>query len=200
MRPSSTSASHQHLAFEAELADGQARFVRERLRLPLGQEASFGWLRHPPSVLVVPRRADGRLLLVRRWRAAVGRWVLEFPTGVLESGESAARGAARLLRTLHGEGEGRWHPLGELRPNPGYSDERMTIGWMALDPEGDAELDGTLAAPEPMASAEAAEGGTVRRHLCSPEALEAAFSALAEPVDGRSVTAWFLARRRGFAG
>jgi ADP-ribose pyrophosphatase len=182
MRPS-PAATHQHLAFEAELADGRSRFVRERLRLPRGQEASFGWLRHPPSVLVVPRLADGRLLLLRRWRPAVGRWVLEFPAGALDAGESAALGAARLLRDLVGQGEGRWHPLGELRPNPGYSDERMTLGWLALEPGVAAGLDGTLA----------------QLHLCSPKALERAFSALAEPVDGRSVTAWFLARRGGIA-
>lgn len=193
--PSSPLAPQQHLAVEAELADGPCRFVRERLRLPRGQEASFGWLRHPPSVLVVPRRVDGRLLLVRRWRPAVGRWVLEFPAGSLAPGESPAEGAGRLLRDLIGPGDGRWHPLGELRPNPGYSDERMTLGWMAL---ARGVADGL-----PDGGATGAGGGEdppdnevlARLGVWPPRALDALFSALEEPVDSRSVSAWFLARQ-----
>ncbi|MBM5815446.1 MAG: NUDIX hydrolase [Cyanobacteria bacterium K_Offshore_surface_m2_239] len=194
MRPSPT-ATHQPLAVEAELADGPVRFVRERLRLPLGREASFGWLRHPPSVMVVPRLADGRLLLARRWRPAVGRWVLEFPAGPLAPEEAPARGASRLLRDLLGRGDGQWHPLGELRPNPGYSDERMAIGWLALERDAALELDAT--APTAVGGLTPAEEATTRRWLCAPAALDAAFSNLAEPVDGRSVSAWFLARRGG---
>lgn len=183
--PPSPPATHQHLAFEAELVDGPRRFARERLRLPLGQEATFGWLRHPPSVLVVPRLEDGRLLLARRWRPAVGRWVLEFPTGLLEPGESAAAGAARLIGGLIGGGEGCWQSLGVLRPNPGYSDEQMVLGWMALGPKAGAELVSSL------------NGATFQPLLCTPQTLETRFLALEEPVDGRSVSAWFLAQRRG---
>jgi ADP-ribose pyrophosphatase len=190
----SPAASHQHLAVEAELADGACRFVRERLRLPMGQEASFGWLRHPPSVMVVPRLLDGRVLLMRRWRPAVGFWVLEFPAGPLATGESPAEGAERLLCALVGQGDGRWQPLGTLRPNPGYSDEQMTLGSLALArgvaeglPEGEAMETGERADPlDPVLE---------RLGVWTPRALDAAFSALEEPVDSRSVSVWFLARR-----
>ncbi|MEB3317501.1 MAG: NUDIX domain-containing protein [Cyanobacteriota bacterium] len=186
---SSPPATHQHLAIEAELTAGPCRFVRERLRLPLGQEASFGWLRHPPSVLVVPRLLDGRLLLLRRWRPAVGRWVLEFPSGALEPGESAAAGAARLLRGLIGAGDGNWQPLGRLHPNPGYSDEQMTLGWLALSRGVGTELAGGGLGESP-------DSDTFQWRPHTPRALEAALSALEEPVAGPSVSAWFLARQR----
>lgn len=184
-------STHQSLAIEAELAHGSCRFVRERLRLPPGQEASFGWLRHPPSVLVVPQLEDGRLLLLRRWRPAVGQWVLEFPTGALDPGEGPAAGAARLVRDLTtGQGGGRWRLLGQLRPNPGYSDERMTLGLLAL-----AACPGAgLAAGD---SGEPEDGEPHQLQLFTPRALEDALSALAEPVDGRSVSAWLLASRWG---
>jgi len=188
--PAPLPATHQRLAIEAELADGPCRFVRERLRLPMGVEASFGWLRHPPSVLVVPREPDGHLLLVRRWRPALGRWVLEFPAGRLEPGESPAAAAARLLRRLTGQGGGTWSPLGQLRPNPGYSDELMTLGWMAL--EGEA---GEVSAEGP--SGALGDAGSLQLRRYTPLALEAALSSLEEPGDGRSVSAWFLARRLG---
>ena len=235
------SAPHQRLAIEAELAAGPCRFVRERLRLPMGVEASFGWLRHPPSVLVVPRLADGRLLLLRRYRPAVGRWVLEFPASPLEPGESPAAGGERLVRRLTGHGGGPWRVLGELRPNPGYSDERMTLGWMEVEVEGKpGPMAGQGAGGVPSAgveevpgavvgegkgegeeggaavragegrgqgeegegvtgwrSCDSAEDADVQRRFCTPRAVEAALSALEEPVDGRSVSAWFLARRVG---
>jgi hypothetical protein len=107
----------------------------------------------------------------------------------LDAGESAGLGAARLLRGLVGKGEGRWHPLGELRPNPGYSDERMTLGWLALEQgAGDGLASGALGDPP--------GGGSLQLLQCTPEALEARLSALEEAVDGRSVSAWFLASRR----
>jgi len=227
------------------------------LRLPMGVEASFGWLRHPPSVLVVPRLADGRLLLLRRYRPAVGRWVLEFPASPLEPGESPAAGGERLVRRLTGHGGGPWRVLGELRPNPGYSDERMTLGWMEVEVEGKpgpmagqgaggvpsarvgeapgagvgvgvgegkgegeevGDVAGVRVGDEVGDAARAGEGGgqgeegegvtgwrscdsaedaDVQRRFCTPRAVEAALSALEEPVDGRSVSAWFLARRVG---
>lgn len=195
-------AAHACLAIEAELAAGQSRFVRERVRLPVGIEASFGWLRHPPSVLVVPLCADGRLLVLRRYRPAVGRWVLEFPSGALQLGESPAVGGARLMRQLTGHGSGGWQALGVLRPNPGYSDECMTLGMIGAQPADGAEAAGAQVAGGGAAAdqgglcpEDCGDGGLFERHLYTPQALEAALARLEEPLDGRSVSAWFLARQ-----
>lgn len=183
MSPASALA-HQHLALEAELSDGKCRFVRERLRLPMGLEASFGWLRHPPTVLVVPRCADGRLLLLRRYHPAVGRWVLEFPSGMLMAEESPEDGAARLVGSLTGLGCGAWRQLGVLRPNPGYSDEHMTVGLLAMDEAGGGK-------PDPMDSI---NGGLCQLQRCAAKDLEVTLMGLQEAVDGRCVSAWVLAR------
>ncbi len=182
--------AHTHLAIEAELPAGQVRFVRERLRLPMGLEASFGWLRHPPSVLVVPRWADGRWLVMRRYRPAVGRWVLEFPSGVLMPAESSADGGARLLRQLTGHGGRGWQALGELKPNPGYSDEHMMLGLIEVEPAAEAQ-------GGPTDVAAATDGLQDELHLCTLQQLESALGRLEETLDGRSVSAWLLARLRG---
>lgn len=184
--------AHERLAIEAELPAGSCRFVRERLRLPMGIEASFGWLRHPPTVLVVPQCADRQLLLLRRYHPAVGRWLLEFPSGVLLAGESPAEAGARLVRQLTGHGGGTWRGLGVLRPNPGYTDEHMTVGWMAVE--------GTVGSNQELVGGgleDPAVAGPYALQLCSPQALEATLSDLEEPVDGRCVSAWFLARHHG---
>lgn len=186
----SLSDTHQQLAIEAELAVGPCRFVRERLRLPMGLEGSFGWLRHPPTVLVVPQLPDGRLLVLHRYRPAVARWVLEFPSGTLEPEESPAAGGERLVRWLTGQGGRGWQPLGQLRPNPGYSDELMTLGLMVVE----TDLDTTEPGSGP---GERVEDTTLHRRFMTAQALDSALTALEEPVDGRSVSAWCLARRRG---
>lgn len=208
---------HQSLAIEATLQGEFYGFGRERLRLPMGLEASFGWLRHPPTLMVVPRWADGRVLLLRRYRPAVGQRLLEFPSGRLAAGETAARAAQRLLELVLGlapgssahqgatnlgqDGKGAgpaipdcWEPLGQLRPNPGYSDERMALGLVRLAPQ-------QVPLPNDTASEQASllagdDGSTGQLLSLSPAALDAALASGDEPLDGRTLTAWFLARRR----
>jgi ADP-ribose pyrophosphatase len=190
---------HHSLAIEASLQGEAYGFVRERLRLPMGLEASFGWLRHPPTLMVVPRWADGRVLLQRRYRPGVGQRLLEFPSGRLAAGETTAQAAVRLLDGLLGpEGTGGrpplaapWEPLGQLLPNPGYSDEHMALGLVRLgpqrDPLPDDRTEGLLRGDD---------GSTGQLVSLSPAALDGALASGDEPLDGRTVTAWFLARCR----
>jgi len=208
---------HQSLAIEATLQGEFYGFGRERLRLPMGLEASFGWLRHPPTLMVVPRWADGRVLLLRRYRPAVGQWLLEFPSGRLAAGETAARAAQRLLELvlglapgsstdqgapiqgLAGKGAGPaiadcWEPLGQLRPNPGYSDEHMALGLLRLGPQQACLPNDTAGGQANLLGGD--DGSTGQLLSLSPAALDAALASGDEPLDGRTLTAWFLARRR----
>jgi ADP-ribose pyrophosphatase len=197
--PHATDRPHQSLAIEATLQGEFYGFGREKLRLPMGLEASFGWLRHPPTLMVVPRWADGRVLLLRRYRPAVGQRLLEFPSGRLAAGETAAQAGQRLLDLVlgpNGPGAGPaiaapWEPLGQLRPNPGYSDEQMALGLVRLAPQQ---------APLPNDTTGGLLGGddgsTGQLLSLSPAALDAALASGDEPLDGRTLTAWFLARCR----
>jgi ADP-ribose pyrophosphatase len=197
--PLATDRPHQSLAIEATLQGDAYGFGRERLRLPMGLEASFGWLRHPPTLMVVPRWADGRVLLLRRYRPAVGQRLLEFPSGRLAAGETAAQAAQRLLDLVlapNGPGAGPaiaapWEPLGQLRPNPGYSDEQMALGLVRLAPQ-QAPLPNDTTGGLLVGD----DGSTGQLLNLSPAALDAALASGDEPLDGRTLTAWFLARRR----
>jgi ADP-ribose pyrophosphatase len=111
--------------------------------------------------------------------------VLEFPSGTLQTLESPAAGGARVVRACSGHGAAGWRPLGSLRPNPGYSDELMTVGWMVVD------------ATAANGATETEEASSTAR-LWSAQTLERALTSLDEAVDGRSVSAWFLARQRGW--
>jgi ADP-ribose pyrophosphatase len=197
--PNACDSPHQSLAIEASLQGEAYGFGRERLRLPMGLEASFGWLRHPPTLMVVPRWADGQVLLLRRYRPAVGQRLLEFPSGRLAAGETVAQAAQRLLDQVlgpNGTGAGPaigapWEPLGQLRPNPGYSDEGMALGLVRLGPQQATPANDTA---EGLLMGD--DGSTGQRVSLSAAALDSALASGDEPLDGRTLTAWFLARRR----
>lgn len=108
-------------------------FRVERLRLPhprpeLGQPTmEKDVVRHPGAVAVIAVRDDGRLVLVRNRRVAVGRTLLEFCAGKLEKGEDPQAAAARELEEETGYSAGRIERLGEFFTSPGFADERMHV-------------------------------------------------------------------------
>ncbi len=98
----------------------------DRVRLPQGHEATLEVVRHEGSVVLVPIAADGRLLLVRQYRHAVGRFLWELPAGSLESGEDPEAAAARECQEELGLIPGRIERLQTLFPTPGFCTEAMT--------------------------------------------------------------------------
>ena len=50
---------------------GKLRFERNRIKLPMGVEATFGMIRHPGASLAVPITDDGQVVLLRQYRFAV---------------------------------------------------------------------------------------------------------------------------------
>ena len=125
---------------------------------------------HPGAVAILP--LDGEdLLLVRQFRTAAGRILLEIPAGTLERGSDgsveAPDGAARReLGEETGFEAARWRRLGSFWTAPGFASERMTL-YLATDlrpqadyhgPEPDERLDLVrLPWPEAVARAERGE-------------------------------------------
>ncbi len=66
---------------------------------------------------------DGRVVLVRQWRAAVSAWVLEAPAGRVEPGESPEQAALRELEEETGLRARRLERAYSAYVSPGYSDE-----------------------------------------------------------------------------
>jgi len=97
----------------------------DRVRLPHGATVDMEVVRHPPSVILIPMDAEGRIVLVRQYRYAVDRWLWELPAGSVDPGESpeaaAARECAEEIRLRPGTVE----ELGTFYPSPGFCDEAM---------------------------------------------------------------------------
>ncbi len=129
---------------------------------------------HPGAVAVVALDAEDRVLLVRQFRTAVGRTLLEIPAGTLDvdaatgAVEDPDLAAARELEEETGQRAGSWRKLGEFWTAPGFATELMHL-YLAtdlrpadtdrLDPDEDEAL---VAVRVPFAEAvAAAEDGRI---------------------------------------
>jgi ADP-ribose pyrophosphatase len=84
-------------------------------------------VRHAPAVAIVPVDGQGRVVLVRQQRPAVGGRVLELPAGLLEPGEQPLRAAQRELQEETGLHGGEWVEAAEVLTSPGFTDERIHL-------------------------------------------------------------------------
>ena len=101
-----------------------ARVDRE---LPGGQTISREVIRHPGSVVIVPILDDDRICLIRNYRVAAGRSLVELPAGTLEENEDPAICAARELTEETGYQSSRIEPRGGFYAAPGILDEYMHL-------------------------------------------------------------------------
>ena len=98
----------------------------DRVRLPHGRDADLEIVRHDGSVVLLPIADDGRVLLVRQYRYAAGRFLWELPAGSLEIGEDCDVAASRECQEELGLVAGRLERLLTLYPTPGFCTETMT--------------------------------------------------------------------------
>jgi ADP-ribose diphosphatase len=97
----------------------------DQRRQPDGHAREVVIVRHRPSVVLIPVDDDGRLILVRQYRAPLDRYTWEFPAGGVELGEFVEAAAARECEEEIGLVPGRLEHLGSWYPVPGYCDEQM---------------------------------------------------------------------------
>ncbi len=100
---------------------------RDRVREPGRVEATREIVLHGGSVVLLPVRSDGRILLVRQYRHAAGRFLWELVAGRIERGEKPLAAAHRELEEETGYQSGRCRRLTEFFPTPGFVTERMTL-------------------------------------------------------------------------
>jgi 8-oxo-dGTP pyrophosphatase MutT (NUDIX family) len=113
----------------------------DTVELPNGHESHREIVSHRGAVCIVPVRADGVVLMVRQFRLAAGRVLLEIPAGTLEENEEPDACAARELEEETGFRPGRLRKLFRAFLSPGYSTEaihayvatELTAGAVHLD-------------------------------------------------------------------
>ena len=98
-------------------------FLQDEVELPDGRRTHRDIVRHPGAVAIVPILPDGRIVLVRQYRYAAGKALLEIPAGTLEPGEDPLECARRELREETGFEAEEINGLLSCFMAPGYSSE-----------------------------------------------------------------------------
>lgn len=102
---------------------------------------------HPGAVAIVAWDGE-RVAMVRQWRHATGRVLLEIPAGTLEPDEPPAATARRELAEEAGLAAATWEAGPQFFTAPGFCDERMHV-FLATDlheadPAATADVDELL--------------------------------------------------------
>ena len=167
---------------EQKLAYKGRKFNYEviRLRLPNGVAGEWECIRHPGGALAVPVTADGKFVLVKQYRFTVEGRILEFPAGTVEPGESPFETIEREIEEETGYRAGKWQDMGKFILAPGYSDEYIyaflaqNLEKLETPPQQDEDED-------------------IEVVLMSEAELEQAIMS-GEPIDGKSIACFYMAR------
>lgn len=82
---------------------------------------------HNGSAVIVPVFADKTVALVRQYRHAAGKYLLEIPAGSLKKDEDPQLGALRELEEEIGVSAARVEKLTEFYVSPGFLSEKMHV-------------------------------------------------------------------------
>lgn len=159
-------------------------FHVDRLKLPHGVTGEYAYIKHPGAGMAVPVTADGKFVLVKQYRFAIQRYLLEFPAGTLEVGEEHDVTIKREIEEETGYRANQWQYLGGFYLCPGYSDE-IIHAYLA---QGLEKLE------NPPAQDEDEEIEVVLLSREEIEILLRSQSAEAS-LDAKSITAFYLARQ-----
>jgi ADP-ribose pyrophosphatase len=112
--------------------EGKWRVRVDTFRLADGRLYERGVIEHPGAVVLVPLRETGNsdgpeILMLRQYRPALGKTILELPAGTREPDEPWLNCAQRELQEETGYRAASFVPLGEVWAAPGLSDERMAL-------------------------------------------------------------------------
>lgn len=134
--------------------EGRLLKVRvDTVRTPEGREAQREVVEHPGAVAILPVMDDGRIVLVRQFRYAVGRDLLEAPAGTRELDETHEECAHRELEEEIGMRARRMEILTRFFVSPGWCNEELVIfrAWdlerSTPNPEDDEDLEIVLVDP-----------------------------------------------------
>ncbi len=123
----------EHVIDSRNIFDGKIVHLRvDTVRLPNGHESQREIVSHRGACCVVPILPDGSVLMVRQFRLAAGRVLLEIPAGTLEAGEDPAECAARELEEETGYKPGELRKLFHTFLSPGYTTE-VVHAYIATD-------------------------------------------------------------------
>lgn len=125
-----------------KLYEGKLLNLRvDTVELPDKKYSKREVIEHPGGVGIIPVTEDDSIILVKQYRKAVERFLLEIPAGKLELNEEPRETAQRELKEETGYEAGRMEYLLEFYTSPGFTNEKIYL-FLATDLiEGEASPD-----------------------------------------------------------
>jgi len=99
----------------------------DTVKLPDGRTGKREVVEYSGAVAIVPLNQEGQLLLVRQYRHAVGRILLEIPAGKIEHGEDLESAARRELQEETGCQAKEFNRLCSFFSTPGFTSEELHL-------------------------------------------------------------------------
>ena len=113
------------VVFKGELLDVR----KDEVTLPNGKIALREWIKHPGAICCVPILPDKKIGLIRQYRYALKKHMIEIPAGKLGLGENPENCAKRELEEEIGFKANKISFLTNIHPAIGFADEVM---WLYL--------------------------------------------------------------------
>lgn len=111
--------------FEGKLISLQV----EEVELPDGKRAKRELVKHPGAVAIIAKTDEEKLILVKQYRKALNRTLVEIPAGRIESGEAPDVTALRELEEETGYGAKKLTYIQTFATSPGFADEIIHLYW-----------------------------------------------------------------------
>ncbi|HKZ50399.1 MAG TPA: NUDIX hydrolase [Dehalococcoidia bacterium] len=122
--PSSSGPPPERIIESRHLYMGRVLNLRlDTVERPDGRRLTREVVEHSPVVAMVPIDGDGNVLLVRQYRPAPDKAMLEIPAGCVDPGESLEEAAQRELQEEIGCRAGHLDRLSGFYVSPGYCSE-----------------------------------------------------------------------------
>ena len=144
---------------------------RDRVGLPDGSSSHREYIVHPGAVMIVALLEDGRLVVERQWRYPIGKAMLEFPAGKIESGEPPLTCAVRELFEETGYRAAEWARAGVTHNAIAYSTEGIEVWFARGLTAGERRLDAGEFLDVAEASLEELESAALRGELTDAKSL-----------------------------
>ena len=145
----SSTAEAQKVISRQYIFEGRAVRLRiDTVLTPSGRQTTREIVEHSDAIVAVPIDADNNVIMVRQYREAVGKKLLELPAGGIDSGEEPAQSVKRELQEEIGFMPGKIEKIGGFYIAPGYSTEylhlffatRLTPHWLRAEDTDEIEV------------------------------------------------------------
>ena len=101
----------------------------DKVLLPNGNTSTREWIKHPGAVCCIPILPDGKIGLIKQYRYAVKKEMIEIPAGKLDQNEIPEKCAQSELEEEIGYKANKLTLLANIHPAVGFTDEKM---WLYL--------------------------------------------------------------------